>query len=240
MIELIDIHKKFEDTVVLDGVNCCFEKNKVNIVLGKSGMGKSVLTKIIVGLIRQDSGKIVFDGEDISNFNEDQLMKIRRKCCYNFQLPALLKSKTVFENVAIPLVWKGRKHSGVAEKVNLVLKEVGLFSDRGKFPAELSYGMQKRVSFARSLIMDPDYIVFDEPTSGLDPITSLKLYDLVKMFVEKHGKGAILITHDIDGVEYLGGDVKLLMDGEFVFQGTHNEFRAMKDENIRAFMSGDE
>jgi len=236
LIELIDIHRSYGSDVVLEGISASFRNGEISVVLGQSGEGKSVLMKTIVGLDRPDRGKILFDGEDITVCSEDEFMRIRRKCCYNFQLPALLRAKTIFHNVALPLNWEGRAKVEYEKIVHEALEKVGLFEYRSRYPFELSYGMQKRVSFARSLVMNPDYIIFDEPTSGLDPVTSFKIYDLIKDFVNKYGKGAVVVTHDLDGASYLGGNINLLRGGKFIFKGTGKDFFSAGNPYFESFL----
>ena len=238
LIEIKNIFKTYGELQVLKGACASFERGNVSIVLGQSGEGKSVLMKLIVGLETIDNGEIIFDDESISSFSESEFMRIRRKCCYNFQLPALLKAKTVFQNVALPLVWKGKENEGYEEIVYSSLEKVGLQDVCEKQPHELSYGMQKRISIARSLIVNPDYIIFDEPTSGLDPITALKLYDLILQCKEEFKKGVIIVTHDIEGIAYLKGNVNLLKNGKFIFQGPSDDLFRSEDVNVQKFLEG--
>jgi phospholipid/cholesterol/gamma-HCH transport system ATP-binding protein len=236
LIEILNVSKKFDKTDVLKNVNAKFEKNDISLVLGQSGEGKSVLMKSIVGLEHIDTGKILIDKNDVSDLSENEFIKFRKKCSYNFQLPALIKAKTVFQNVALPLLWEGKKVIGFEERVLAALEKVDLVNVKNHYPSELSYSMQKKVSFARALVMDPDYIILDEPTTGLDPISSMNLYDNVKRFVEEFGKGVVIVTHDIEGVAYLTGKIYLLKDGKFVFEGRKKDFFSSDSIYVKNFL----
>lgn len=237
MIELISINKSFGTQKVLTNISANFKTNSVSLILGQSGEGKTVLSKLIVGLIKPDSGKLLFDGEDITDYTEPEFMKVRKKCCYNFQLPALFRAKTVYENVALPLTWQGPLVIDISDRVMACLSKVGLQDAKDLYPVELSYGMQKRVSFARAMLMDPNFIIFDEPTSGLDPMSALQLFELIKDFASSQNKGAIVITHDIDAVKFLQGEVYLLKTGRFLFSGSSSDFFKSKESLIKDFLS---
>lgn len=237
-IQIVDLHKSFGTQKVLNGINLEIEKGKTTVIIGKSGGGKSVLLKHLIGLIKPDEGQIWVNGTDITQMKEKDLNKIRIKFGMLFQEAALFDSMDVYDNVAFPL----REHTHKSEKeiesiVEDKLKQVGLLRFGDKMPAELSGGMRKRVGLARALVLDPDTILFDEPTSALDPIISLTILDLIKETQTRLHKTYVVISHDIMGMFRIADKVALLSDGKIIEYGTPIEIRKSKNEVTMEFLN---
>ncbi|OPY78384.1 MAG: putative ABC transporter ATP-binding protein [Syntrophorhabdus sp. PtaU1.Bin153] len=237
-IRVVDLHKSFGAQKVLDGINLEIEKGEITVIIGKSGGGKSVLLKHLIGLIKPDSGEIWIDGVDITKLKEKELNEIRMRFGMLFQEAALFDSMNVFDNVAFPL----REHTGKSEHeiekiVQEKLNEVGLFDFAGKRPAELSGGMKKRVGLARALILDPEIILFDEPTSALDPIISLTILDLIKETQTHLKRTYVVISHDILGMFRIADKVALLANGTIAEYGTPREVRQSRKEVTMEFLN---
>lgn len=225
-IRIKELHKSFGNQKVLDGINLDIEKGTITVVIGKSGGGKTVLLKHLIGLVKPDSGEIWVDGVDITRLRERELNQIRRKYGMLFQEAALFDSMNVYDNVAFPV----REHTKKSEKeieriVDEKLERVGLAGFGNKMPAELSGGMRKRVGLARAMVLDPEVILFDEPTSALDPIISLTILDLIKETQTYLKKTYVVISHDILGMFRIADRVALLADGKIVEAGTPDEVR---------------
>ena len=237
-IQIVDLHKSFGTQKVLNGINLEIEKGKTTVIIGKSGGGKSVLLKHLIGLIKPDEGQIWVNGTDITQMKEKDLNKIRIRFGMLFQEAALFDSLDVYDNVAFPL----REHTHKSEKeiesiVEDKLKQVGLLRFGDKMPAELSGGMRKRVGLARALVLDPDTILFDEPTSALDPIISLTILDLIKETQTRLHKTYVVISHDIMGMFRIADKVALLSDGKIIEYGTPIEIRKSKNEVTMEFLN---
>jgi phospholipid/cholesterol/gamma-HCH transport system ATP-binding protein len=237
-IRIVDLHKSFGLQKVLDGIDLEIEKGKITVIIGKSGGGKSVLLKHLIGLIKPDHGEIWIDGTEITELKEKDLNKIRIKFGMLFQEAALFDSMDVFDNIAFPL----REHTNKAEKeiekiVENKLKQVGLLRFGDKMPAELSGGMRKRVGLARALALDPETILFDEPTSALDPIIALTILDLIKETQTYLNKTYVVISHDIMGMFRIADKVAFLSDGKIIEYGTPYEIRRSKNEVTMEFLN---
>ncbi len=237
IIKIIDVHKSFAGQKVLNGVNLEIEKERITVIIGKSGGGKSVLLKHIVGLLKPDSGEIWVKGTEITGLKEKGLNEVRKSFGMLFQEAALFDSMNVFDNVAFPL----REHRQMSEKeieeaVEERLGQVGLLDFMEKAPGELSGGMKKRVGLARALILDPDVILFDEPTSALDPIISLTILDLIRETQSHIKKTFVVISHDILGMFRIADTVAMLSDGKIVEHGTPQEIRESRHEVTREFL----
>jgi phospholipid/cholesterol/gamma-HCH transport system ATP-binding protein len=225
-IRIVDLHKSFGAQKVLDGINLEIQKGKITVIIGKSGGGKSVLLKHLIGLLKPDAGEIWIDGVDITKLKEKELNEIRIRFGMLFQEAALFDSMNVFDNVAFPLREHTRKSEREIERiVDEKLNEVGLLDFGKKRPAELSGGMKKRVGLARALILDPEIILFDEPTSALDPIISLAVLDLIKETQTHLKRTYVVISHDILGMFRIADKVALLADGTIAEYGTPREVR---------------
>ncbi|MBV6440892.1 MAG: ATP-binding cassette domain-containing protein [Haliscomenobacteraceae bacterium CHB4] len=237
VIEIKNLCKSFGTNKVLDHFNLSLFRGENLVVLGKSGSGKSVLIKCIIGLMRPEHGSIRVLGQNILQLNQVELDEIRVKVGFLFQSNALYDSMTVRENLEFPL----RRHSfqltqpEVNDMVMEALSNVGLEHTVDMMPAELSGGMRKRIALARTLILKPEIILYDEPTTGLDPITSLEIINLIQEIEEKFGTSAIIITHDMKCVKLVAHRVAMLIDGKCYALGTYNELSASEDEKIRQF-----
>lgn len=234
--EIVHLKKSFGKNNVLKDINLKIKKGENLVVLGKSGSGKSVLIKCLVGLIEPDEGKISLLGKNISELNIEELNLLRKKVGFLFQSAALYDSMTVRENLAFPL--RGIK-SNTPEDVNAlvleVLKNVGLENVIDKMPSELSGGMRKRIGLARTLILKPEIILYDEPTTGLDPITSREISQLILDVQKKYNTASIIITHDMECARITANRMIIIRDGASVAEGTFKELSESKDEWISSF-----
>jgi phospholipid/cholesterol/gamma-HCH transport system ATP-binding protein len=238
MIEIKNLHKSFGDNKVLQGVNLEIETGETIVIIGRSGCGKSVLIKHIVGLLYPDEGYVKVEGQRVDEMTMDELYTLRRKFGFLFQASALFDSMTVEENISLPLVESGKKYSRmeldkrVAEKLELV----GMGGDQKLKPAELSGGMKKRVGLARALITDPDYIFYDEPTTGLDPIMSDSIDGLIKDLTDKLNVTSIVVTHDMYSVKNVANQVAMMHEGKIHCLGTPVELLSSTDKIIKEFI----
>lgn len=238
MIEVIDLHKSLNGVHVLKGINFKVEKGEILALMGKSGHGKSVLLKHIVGIMKPDRGNILIDGEDIVTSRGAELERMRSKFGFLFQGGALFDSINVFENVAFPLREKTHMpKEKIREKVHQELEQVGLPGVENKYPAELSGGMKKRVALARCLCTDPEIMLFDEPTTGLDPVTARAINNLIKETHDRIKFTGVMITHDINQVLSIVQKVAVLDAGTIDFTGTPEEIRVTTDPLVRQFFN---
>jgi len=239
MIRLEDVHKQYGHQKVLDGVSFEIRTGSVSTIMGRSGAGKSVLIRHMIGLETPDSGKIFIDNSNIVGMGARELNKIRRRFGVLFQEGALFDSVSVKENVAFPL----REHLKLSEKqiadvVHEKLALVGMTGHEDKYPSTLSGGMRKRVGLARALALDPELVFFDEPTSGLDPITKGVIYRLIKETHSVRSITYVLVSHDIEGVLDVSDEVMLLFEGKIAMKGTPEEIRSSADPAVRQFLTG--
>jgi phospholipid/cholesterol/gamma-HCH transport system ATP-binding protein len=238
-IQATDLHKAFGDQVVLDGVSFSVNKGQTLAVLGRSGTGKSVLLRLLIGLDAPDSGSIRIEDAEVSALREEGLAEIRKKIGYLFQQGALYDSLTIAENVAFPLERHSKlNQSEIEKKVAELLAAVGLEDHGGKLPSEISGGMQKRVALARALALDPDVLLFDEPTAGLDPITAHEIDVLILEQKQKRGITSVVVTHDIHGVRTFADQVALLNEGKVVAEGTMAVLDQNRDPFVVDFLKG--
>jgi len=231
------LYKQFGDNIVLSDFSLSLKKEENLVVLGKSGSGKSVLVKCVVGLIRPDRGSIHILGKDLLGLEEDELNQLRTKLGFLFQSNALYDSMTIRENLEFPLL---KHHVKISEaemeaRVMEVLENVGLEHTIDMMPSELSGGMAKRIALARAMILRPDIIFYDEPTSGLDPVTSREIASLILQMKEKYHTSSIIISHDMACVKITADRIVLLLEGKCYAQGTYAELEQSKDEKIRQF-----
>lgn len=240
MINIIDLRKSFNGVEVLRGVNLSINDMELMVIIGKSGVGKSVLLKHLIGLYRPDSGKILIDGSDIvQTCGKKEVCRLRERFGVLFQGGALFDSLTVFENVAFPLQEKTKLPKDViAQKVFESLEDVGLSGIENKYPAELSGGMRKRVALARALITEPSIVLFDEPTTGLDPISMNAIHRLIVRTHKKYRFTGIVISHDIPQVFDIADRVAMLHDGIIVEVGTPDEIQRSDNPIVRQFITG--
>jgi phospholipid/cholesterol/gamma-HCH transport system ATP-binding protein len=232
------LHKSFGRQKVLDGVSLTVSRSETLAVLGRSGTGKSVLLRIIIGLQKPDSGSVHIQGKDITGLDLDQLGEVRKKMGFLFQHAALYDSLTVAQNVAFPLQHhkKEMSKSDQDARVKELLTEVGMEGDLEKMPSDLSGGMQKRVGLARALALEPDILLLDEPTAGLDPISSGEIDDLVLKLQEEHHMASIVVTHDLHSAKVIADRIALLNDGNVVIEGSFEELQKSDDEFVREFL----
>lgn len=242
MIQLRNVHKRFGQQVILNGVNFSVEDGETVALLGPSGTGKSVLLKHIIGLIHPDAGTIVVDDLDVSTLGRKQLSALRSTIGYVFQNGALFDSMNVFENIRLGITEEERNRDAAycRDRVPECLKLVNLAPEVAeKFPAELSGGMRKRVGIARAIAGRPKYLLYDEPTSGLDPVNADIIDSLVKHLAETLGVTSVMVTHDVRGAFRVSDRVALLSAGSIVLQGTPKEFLASTDPRVKAFLERD-
>ncbi|WP_313531582.1 ABC transporter ATP-binding protein [Sphingobacterium multivorum] len=237
VIEIRDVSKSFGDNHVLRGVNLDLYKEENLVVLGRSGTGKSVLIKLISGLLRPDEGTINVLGESVLELNDRKLRELRLKIGFSFQNSALYDSMTVRENLEFPLVRNKRNltRSEINQAVEEVLDGVGLSQAINQMPSELSGGQRKRIGIARTLILRPEIMMYDEPTAGLDPITCLEINGLINEVQERYKTASIIITHDLACAKEVGDRIVMLLDGKFERQGSFEEIFDTDDARVRAF-----
>ncbi len=234
--EIEHLNKSFGNNHVLKDINLKIEKGENLVVFGKSGSGKSVLIKCLVGLIQPDEGKVVLFGKTVSDLEDDELNILRKKVGFLFQSAALYDSMTVRENLEFPLRdLKAKSKEETETLVIEVLKSVGLEDAIDKMPSELSGGMRKRVGLARTLILKPELILYDEPTTGLDPITSKEISKLILDVQSKHQAASIIITHDVECARITSNRMIIIKDGVCFATGTFKELSESKDEWVRSF-----
>jgi len=237
VIIIKDLVKAFGDKKILDGFNLTLEKGTNVVILGKSGSGKSVLIKCIIGLLQSDSGSIHVFKENISKMTEDELDQARSKIGFLFQSNALYDSMTIRENLEFPLLrhWVDITQEEVERLVNEALENVDLLHTIDMMPSELSGGMLKRVALARTMILRPEIILYDEPTTGLDPVTSREIENLILKLQKKNHTSSIIISHDMNCVKNTADLVVLLLEGKCYTEGTYEELKKSTDDNIKQF-----
>ena len=237
VIRIRRLHKSFGENKVLRGIDLDVFPRENVVVLGRSGSGKSVLIKIIVRLLKPDNGEVIVLGQNLQHMNEKELRDLRLLIGFSFQNSALYDSMTVRENLEFPLVRNRRDltKKQVGKEVEEVLEAVGLSQTIKQMPAELSGGQRKRIGIARTLILKPKIMLYDEPTAGLDPTTSLEINNLIKEVREKYHTSSIVITHDLTCARNTGDRIAMLLDGQFVKQGSFEEVFASDNERIQSF-----
>ena len=237
VIKIRGVKKAFEDYAVLRGIDLDLYQGENLVVLGRSGTGKSVLIKLISGLLMPDEGTIEVLGEEVTTISEDELQKLRIRIGFSFQNSALYDSMTVRKNLEFPLV---RNRSNLSREeidksVEEVLHAVGLSQTINQMPSELSGGQRKRIGIARTLILNPEIMLYDEPTAGLDPITCIEINNLINEVQQRYNTSSIIITHDLTCAKTTGDRVAMLLDGQFQRFGTFDEVFDTNDERVKAF-----
>jgi phospholipid/cholesterol/gamma-HCH transport system ATP-binding protein len=262
-IEFRDVHLSFDDKKVLNGVSFTVRKGETKIILGRSGGGKSTTVKLILGLLKPDSGRILIEGEDITDYTEVEMMAVRHRIGMVFQEGALFDSLSVYENVAYRLVEQGVDEGIIEHEVKRMLHFVDLEDAIDKMPIELSGGMRRRVGIARALVGDPNIVLFDEPTAGLDPPTSRTICELAIKLRDLQDVSSIFVTHEMKNLEYLSSEyatvnengeivfekegdklclintgVIMFRDGKIIFDGKDEQLLKSDDPYIRRFITG--
>lgn len=236
IVRLKNIKKSFGSAKILENVNLNIKKGETAVILGKSGTGKSVILQCIIGLIQPDSGTIEVFGKDISSLDDKNFLEFRKKTGFLFQSGALYDSMSVRKNLEFPLV----RHSNVPEdelrsRVLKALQEVGLEESIDKMPSELSGGMKKRIGLARTLILQPEILLYDEPTTGLDPATSRDISNLIRTVQQERNMTSIIVTHDMECVRLTADKIVVLKNGEFIIEGSYQEVTGSNDPFVKSF-----
>ncbi len=237
MIKIINLKKRFDSLEVLKGVNLEIPENRISIIMGRSGTGKSVLLKHIVGLLKPEEGEIWFENQDITKLSERDLQKVRKKIGFLFQEGALFDSMTVEENVAFPLKEHAKlSREEVKKKVEELLEAVDLLSAKEKYPSELSGGMKKRAALARTLALNPKVILFDEPTTGLDPILQITIMELIKKIKDLFQVTCVIISHDLSLALKYGDFLAFLEEGVIIEAGDRETIQNSKHPFVQKFI----
>ena len=237
-IAITHLSKSFGAQKVLDGIDLTISRGQTVSLLGRSGTGKSVLLRLLIGLDQPDAGSIRIDGEEITSLGMDPLNKIRQKLGFLFQQSALYDSLTIAENVEFPLKRQGKlSPSDRKDKVQQLLLSVGLEGSRAKLPSEISGGMQKRAGLARALALDPSIVFFDEPTAGLDPITASEIGQLITDLGRQRGMTSVVATHDMHSVRCFSDRAVLLDKGKVLIDGSFDDLRSSKNPFVDEFLN---
>jgi phospholipid/cholesterol/gamma-HCH transport system ATP-binding protein len=239
LIQFKQVFKSFGDNAVLRGVDLAIHQGEVTAIIGKSGIGKSVLLKHIIGLLEPDAGEILFQGEAINALSTGERRALKLKFSYMFQGTALFDSMNVYDNVALPLNEQRRvPHREIASRVRDMLARLDLDGIEDQYPSQLSGGMKKRVAMARALVTDPEIVLFDEPTTGLDPIRKNAAHAMIANYQKTFGFTGVLVSHDIPDVFYISQRIAMLDDGRIVFEGTPEQIQESKEPVIQQFRQG--
>jgi len=239
LIACRNIHKSFNGQPVLKGLSLTIPSDQITVLIGRSGEGKSVFLKHLVGLLKPDSGTIEVDGQDITRVKRAELKKIKELFGFVFQSGALFDSLNVFENVAFPLRHKTKiGQTEIRDRVEEMLSQVGLAGHGQNYPSEISGGMAKRVAVARALILRPRIILFDEPLTGLDPVISNTILDLIAELHQRYQFTGVVVSHDIPEIFELAEQVAMLHQGEIIFTGVPEEIYDNQDSRVRHFLNG--
>ena len=237
MIEVRDITKSFDDKTVLHGVSARFETGKTNLIIGQSGSGKTVLIKSIVGLLKPDSGEILYDGRDLMQMNPEQTQALRKEIGMLFQGSALFDSETVLGNVMFPLImFSDMTREEMLDRAHFWLERVNLKGADKKYPSEISGGMQKRVAIARAIALNPKYLFCDEPNSGLDPRTSILIDELLSDITHEYNITTIINTHDMNSVIGIGENIVFINKGHREWVGDKEEIFHTANEALNDFV----
>lgn len=239
LIEFVDVKKSFGNNHVMQGVNLSIYEDEITVIIGKSGSGKSVLLKHIIGLMEQDSGTVLFYGEDISSMSRKKNKEFKRKFSYMFQENALFDSMNIYENIALPLTETSMfSKQEIKKRVEMRMEQLEIQGTSSKYPAQLSGGMKKRVALARALVTEPSIVLFDEPTTGLDPVRKNGVHAMIKSYQQMFGFTAVIVSHEIPDIFEISQRVAMLEKGKIIFQGTSKEIMDCDDSEVSAFISG--
>ena len=239
LIQIEDVYKRFGDNQVLNGASLSIRKGEVGTIIGKSGGGKSVLLKHIIGLLEPDAGRILFMGRSLSEMKKKEKRAFKRKFSYMFQGTALFDSMTVFDNIALPL--KERTSLGdtdIRKQVASKMTQLDLATIEDRYPSQLSGGMKKRVALARALITDPEIVLFDEPTTGLDPIRKNAVHSMISEYQQRFGFTGIVVSHEIPDIFFISQHIAMLDNGKILFEGTPIEIQTQSDPIVQEFIRG--
>lgn len=239
VVRMIDVHKQFDGLVVLDGINLDLRRGDTTVIIGESGAGKSVILKHIVRLLRPDRGEVHFHGQRIDTLPDRELVHIRPRFGFLFQLSALFDSMTVGDNIAFPIREHTRKTPDEVRKlVGQKLAMVGLDGLQSKWPAELSGGQKKRVALARAIAVDPELVLYDEPTTGLDPPRADEINELILKLKHELAVTSVVVTHDMASANKVADRIVMLHEGKLIFDGTADSIKKCDDERVRCFVEG--
>jgi len=237
MINVKNIYKSFDNKVVLKDISTIFDKGKTNLIIGRSGSGKTVLMKTLIGLLRPDSGEILYGNRNLTSMNKNELKNLRREMGMLFQGSALFDSMTVLENVAFPLTMFTRESKKDREKrAKFCLERVNLTDAESLTTGELSGGMMKRVAIARAIALNPEYLFCDEPNSGLDPKTALLIDDLIHDITKEYNITTVINTHDMNSVMNIGEKIIFIYEGEKAWEGTKDEIMTSSNKRLNDFV----
>ncbi|MCG8617384.1 MAG: ATP-binding cassette domain-containing protein [Desulfobacterales bacterium] len=241
LIEFIDIHKCFGSNAVLSGVNLSIYQGEITAVIGRSGTGKSVLLKHIIGLLHQDAGQLLYKGQPLDRLGRKAKHNFHRDISYMFQDNALFDFLSVSENIALPLTEKKQfPRREIQDRVEEKMSVLGLEETGHKYPSQLSGGMRKRVALARALITEPKAVLFDEPTTGLDPVRRNNIHRMIADYQEQFGFTAVIVSHDIPEIFHITQHVAMLDQGKIIFEGSTEEILGSHSEIVNAFINGKE
>jgi phospholipid/cholesterol/gamma-HCH transport system ATP-binding protein len=241
MIEVKDLNKSFDGNQILYDINAKFIKGKVNMIIGQSGSGKTVLTKCIVGLHSIDKGDVLFDNDNVTNYDESQKNGLRRKIGMLFQGGALFDSMTVEQNVMFPLMmFSDMSQSEMRDRANECLTRVNLIDKNHLFPSETSGGMQKRIAIARAISMNPEYLFCDEPNSGLDPQTAILIDELIQEITYEYNITTVVVSHDMNSVLEIGDNVLFIYKGKAHWKGNKQTILQSNDPELNEFVFASE
>lgn len=241
LIQFEGVSKSFGDHTVLDSVDVTIPQGAITVIIGKSGMGKSVLLKHMIGLMRPDTGIVRYQGRLLSSLRHRQLSEFKKKVSYVFQGDALFDSMTVFDNIALPLNEKTRLgQADISRKVKEKLDQLELFDVEDQYPSQISGGMRKRVALARALVTDPEIVLFDEPTTGLDPIRKHAVHSMIADYQKRFGFTGIMVSHAIPDIFYFSQRIIMLDEGKVVFDGSPGEIQAVVNPVVQDFIRGEE
>ncbi len=239
LIQLIDIYKKFGEKEVLSGISLSIYKGKITSIIGKSGEGKSVLLKHIIGLIESDSGTILFNNVPYSRMKKGEKKALKKKFSYMFQETALFDSMTIYENIALPLKEQYIiPPEEIKKRVEKGMHQLDLTDIGNKYPSQISGGMKKRVALARALVTEPEIVLFDEPTTGLDPIRKNAVHSMISDYQKRLGFTGVVVSHEIPDIFYISQHVAMLDKGKIIFEGSPDELQESSDATIRRFIRG--
>ncbi len=237
IIEFKNVVKRFNGLTVLNGINLSIYQGEITAIIGKSGTGKSVLLKHIIGLMESDSGTILISGNPLSEMGRDEKRRFRRELSYMFQENALFDSLNIFDNIALPLV-ENRHYPKpeIRQKVQTRMKQLNIEGIDHKFPSELSGGMKKRVALARALVTDPNMVLFDEPTTGLDPIRKRNVHHMIQSYQKQFGFTAVIVSHDIPDIFDIAQHIAMLDNGVIEFEGTKDDVFSSRNPLVKSFI----